>query len=189
MCWVWAINKTDYTILEYLSILAFRHILSMNDKYVLEFWMKFIKFQCVILFTKKMKGHIVLHCLVREVEINDDSVILHPKQCDCLKLMEKWKIYTVSILTEWFNNTFLYFLVYTYQNRKCCKNYFGNVISFIAFLYLLLNCLVSRSMLRQCICLPCDFMSDLYLCDYIFDEDNFWIYFHACDISTYTVRW
>ena len=36
-----------------------------------------------------MKGHIVLHCLVREVEINDDSVILHPKQCDCLKLMEK----------------------------------------------------------------------------------------------------
>ena len=36
-----------------------------------------------------MKGHIVLHCLIREVEINDDAVILHPEQCDCLKLMEK----------------------------------------------------------------------------------------------------
>ena len=61
----------------------------MNDEYFLDFWMKLIEFQCVIWFTKKMKGHIVLHCLVREVEINDDSVILHPKQCDCLKLMEK----------------------------------------------------------------------------------------------------
>ena len=61
-----------------------------------------------ILIYGKMNEDVVLHCLIGDVKINDDTGILLVKQCDCPNFfIEKSK---VSILTEGLKyNTLLYY--------------------------------------------------------------------------------
>ena len=64
-----------------MSILVFRHNLRMNDKYVLDFCNNEISHIAMqISFHEKNKVDVVLHCLIRSIEITDDAGILHCKQ-------------------------------------------------------------------------------------------------------------
>ena len=41
-----------------------------------------------ILIYEKINEDVVLHCLIKDVKINDDTGIVRPKQCDCPKFIE-----------------------------------------------------------------------------------------------------
>ena len=80
----------------------------MNDKYVVGFC-KISHIAMQILIYEKSKRDVVLRCLLRDIEINDDAGILHPNQCDCSKFMEMLKkIYSINFNRKTINHKLLY---------------------------------------------------------------------------------